>query len=197
LSGPLVGRSVPRGEDFALITGRARFVDNLTAPQMVHAILVRSSYARARIVSVGLQPALETPGVVAAFAGEDLLGDWASPLPAMWTVSDETNIPSHWPLAIEEVKHPGDPVAVVLAESTAAAKDGAEAVAVEYEPLDAVVDVRVALEPDSPLVHPDFGTNRCFTLRYAHGRPTDEVFQQADVRISRVLNQQRLIPSPM
>jgi carbon-monoxide dehydrogenase large subunit len=195
--GGYVGTSVPRFEDLDLVTGDASFVDNLRVPGTLHAVLVRSPFAHARVGGVDVRPALAVPGVVAAFSGRDLLGDWAGPLPMIWRVGDDTNVPEHWPLATDEAKHAGDPVAVVVADSVAVAMDGAESVLVEYEPLPAVVDLEAALDADAPLVHPQFGTNRCFTLSYSYGEDVAEILRDAEVRVSRTLRQQRVIPSPM
>jgi len=192
-----VGRSVPRVEDLDLVTGKARFIDNLALPGTVHAVFVRSIFAHARFSDVDLRPALEMPGVVAAFAGRDLLGDWAGPLPMIWRVGDDTNVPDHWPLAIDAAKLAGDPLAVVVADSVAAAKDGAEAILIEYDPLPPVIDLETALDADAPLVHPEFGTNRCFSLSYSYGEDVAEIFRDAEVTVSRTFRQQRVIPSPM
>lgn len=119
MSDRYVGRSVPRVQDLDLVTGKARFIDNLALPGTLHPVFVRSMFAHARFGDVDLRPAPEVPGVVAAFAGRDLLGDWAGPLPVILRVGD-TNVPDHWPLAIDEVKLAGDPLAVVVADSVAA-----------------------------------------------------------------------------
>ncbi|HYA09977.1 MAG TPA: hypothetical protein VEG24_10295, partial [Gaiellaceae bacterium] len=133
-----IGASAPRKEDARLLTGQARFVDDLTAPGMVWMAVVRSPHAHARITSVDLSKAVAAEGVVAAFSGAELEGDWAAPLPMAWPVTEDINNPPHLPLATTEARYAGDGVAVVLAETRALAKDAAELVEVGYEPLAAV-----------------------------------------------------------
>jgi carbon-monoxide dehydrogenase large subunit len=191
-----VGRPVPRKEDAKLLAGQARYTDNLTVPGMVWMAVVRSPYAHARVQRVDLAKARAAEGVVAAFSGADLADDWTAPLPMAWPVTEDINNPSHWPLAKDKARHVGDGVAVVVAESRALAKDAAELVEVEYEPLPAVVDVEAALADDAPLVHDEFGTNRSYTWAMAQG-DVDRLFAEAAVTISERYRQQRLIPNAM
>jgi carbon-monoxide dehydrogenase large subunit len=191
-----VGTSAPRKEDARLLTGQGRFVDNLTVPGMVWMAVVRSPYAHARISGVDLSKARTAEGVVAAFAGADLEGDWTAPLPMAWPVTEDINNPSHFPLATTEARYVGDGVAVVVAESRALAKDAVELVEVDYEPLAAVVDVEAALAEGAPLVHEEFGTNRCYTWALKQG-DVDRLFAEADVTVDERYRQQRLIPNPI
>jgi carbon-monoxide dehydrogenase large subunit len=192
---PFVGRPVPRREDLDLVAGRGRFVDTLSLPGMLHAVFVRSPFAHARLRGGDATPALDVPGVVAAC--RDVADELAAPLPMIWRVGDDTNVPDHWPLATDAARYAGDAVAVVVAESVAAAEDGAEAIRIDYEPLPAVVDLETALEADAPLVHPQFGTNRCYALSYSCGEDVAELIAGAPVVVSRTFRQQRVIPSPM
>jgi len=190
------GQSVPRREDRRFVTGQGQYLDNLPVPGTLHAVVVRCPFAHARIVNVDTAPALSMPGVVAAFSGADLRSDWRASLPMMWAVTDEVRIPDHWPLAVDEARFAGDGVAVVVGRTLAAAKDGAEAVVAEYDPLPAVIDMEVALREGAPLVHPRFGTNLCYRFGLSNG-DTEAVFSSADVVISRRLRIPRLLPSPM
>src|SRR5947208_636150 len=95
--GRYVGRPVARKEDAKLLTGQGRFVEDLTAPGMVFAYLVRSPYAHARITGVDVSGALAAEGVVAAFSGADLASEWAGSLPCAWPVSDDIKMPPHYP----------------------------------------------------------------------------------------------------
>ena len=156
-----VGTSVKRKEDASLLRGRGTYVDNMTLPGMVFMAVVRSPYAHARIKSVNLDRARQAEGVVAAFSGADLAEDWKGSLPCAWPVTEDIKMPPHYPLANEEARYQGDGIAVVIAESRALAKDAAELVEVDYESLDAVVNVEEALEQGAPLVHSDLGTNQC------------------------------------
>ncbi len=189
-----VGTSVPRKEDPELLTGQARYVDDLTVPGMVWMALVRSPYAHARIASVDVSGALAAEGVVAAYSGEDLAGDIAAGLPCAWPVTEDINLPTHWPVARDKARYAGDAVAVVVAESRAIAKDAAELVQVEYEPLTAVTDVGQALAGDAPLVHDEFGTNRCYEWKLSSG-DVEQAFADAEVTVSERYRQNRLIPT--
>ena len=191
-----IGQSVERKEDAKLLTGESRFVDDLTLPGMVWAAVVRSPYAHARITSVDLSKALEADGVVAAFSGADLEEDWKATLPCVWLVTEDTKQPFHRPLATDKARHQGDGVAVVLAESRALAKDAAELVEVEYEPLDPVIDPEAALADGAPVVHEEFGTNHCYTWTLKTDN-ADGVFADAPVTVKERYRQQRLVPNAM
>ena len=117
-----VGTSVPRREDRALLTGQGRFIDNLTLPGTAYMAVVRSPYPRARIRGVSLDPARAAEGVVAAYSGADLAEDWKGSLPCAWPVTEDIKMPPHYPLATDEARFQGDGVAVVIADSRAAAK---------------------------------------------------------------------------
>ena len=160
-TGRVVGTSVPRKEDRKLVTGNGQFIDNLNLPGQVWLAVVRSPHAHARITSVDLTKARALKGVTAAFSGAELAADWAGSLPCAWPVTEDIKMPSHFPLAFDKARHVGDGVAVVVAETRAIAKDAAELVQVEYEPLGVVTDVARALDPAAPLVHDDLETNEC------------------------------------
>lgn len=191
-----MGSSVPRKEDAALLTGRANWTDNIKLPGMLHMSMFRSPYAHAKITHLDVSKALEQPGVVAAFTGEDLAGEWAVGIPCGWPVTEDMKTPDHWPLARGEVNHVGDGVAVVIATNRYKAQDALEYIEVDYEPLDVVVDVEAALEEGTPLVHEEFGTNECYMWTLATG-DVDDAFEEADVVVKGRYIQQRLIPSPI
>ena len=190
----VIGTSVRRKEDASLLRGLGTFVDNLTLPATVNMVVVRSPYPRARITGVNLDAARAAEGVVAAFSGADLAGDWVGGLPCAWPVTEDIKMPPHFPLATDEVRYQGDGVAVVIAESRALAKDAAELVEVGYEPLPSNADVAKALDDGTPLVHGDLGTNECYVWKLE----TDEVqaaIDAADVVVTRRYFQPRLIPN--
>jgi carbon-monoxide dehydrogenase large subunit len=193
-AGTFIGTSVKRREDHALLTGRTTWVDNLTRPGTLTMAVVRSPYAHARIKSVNLDAARAAEGVVAAFSGADLADDWAGGLPCAWPVTEDIKMPPHFPLASDETRFQGDGVAVVVAESRALAKDAAELVEVDYEPLGAVADVEKALEDGAPLVHADLGTNECYVWNLATD-DVDAAIAAADVVVTRRYYQPRLIPN--
>ncbi|WP_047865730.1 xanthine dehydrogenase family protein molybdopterin-binding subunit [Rubrobacter aplysinae] len=194
--GNYVGTSVPRKEDAALLAGEARWTDNIKLPDMLHVAVLRSPLAHAKIEHIDVSGALSKSGVVAAYTGEDLAGEWPSGIPCAWQVTQDMKAPVHRPVARGEVNHMGDAVAVVVASERSLAYDALEAIDVDYEPLEPVVDVERALEEGAPLVHEDLGTNECYTWPLATG-DIDEAFGQADVVASGRYIQQRLIPSPI
>ncbi len=190
-----IGEAVLRKEDARLLTGQGRYVDNLGLGTL-HAVVVRSPFAHARIDGIDTSAAAAADGVVAVFTGADLADAWPGGLPCFWPVSDDIKMPKHLPLATDRARYVGDGVAVVVAETRAAAKDAAELVVVDYDPLPAVTDVEAALAPGAPLVHDDVPENRCFTWSLVTGEP-DKVFAEADVTVRCRFRQQRLIPCAM
>ena len=135
------------------------------------------------------------PGVVAAFAADDLGADNAKVI-CVWPVVEDIVMPDFPALAVGEVRHVGDCVAVLLATERYLAADAVEAIEVDYEPLPAVVDMEAALAPGSPLVHESAGTNHCYTMHHPCG-DYEKVAADADVVVKRRFINQRLIPSPM
>ncbi|MDH4346444.1 MAG: xanthine dehydrogenase family protein molybdopterin-binding subunit [Thermoleophilia bacterium] len=189
-----IGAPVKRKEDRPLLTGRGSYVDNMSLPGMVWMAVVRSPYAHARITRIDLEASRAAEGVVAAFTGADLRDHWKAAMPCAWPVTEEMKSPEHFPLAVEIAKYQGDGVAVVIAESRALAKDAAELVEVDYEPLPVAVDVEAALEPGSPIVHEDLGSNECYVWKLSTD-DVDDVFANADVVVSRRYYQPRLVPN--
>jgi len=192
---PSIGQSVRRKEDGRLLTGATNWTDNIQLPGALHMEFVRSPFAHARISRIDLAPALAMPGVVAAFSAEELGDDNAKVL-CVWPVVDDIVMPEFPALAVGEVRHVGDCVAVVLATDRYLAADAVEAVEVDYERLAPVIDMEAALADGAPLVHSSAGTNRCYTKHYACG-DYDAAAAAADVVVRRRFVQQRLIPSPM
>ncbi|HET7310172.1 MAG TPA: xanthine dehydrogenase family protein molybdopterin-binding subunit [Mycobacteriales bacterium] len=189
-----LGRRRLRKEDARLVTGQTNWTDNIQFPGMVHMAVLRSPMAHARISRVDVSPALQRPGVLAAYSGRDLAEEQGA-LPCAWPVTADMKHPNHPPLAVDEVRYVGDGVAVVVARDRYAAADALEAIEVDYEPLPAVVDMEEALK-DEVLVHSDLGTNRCFTWPFAGG-DYDAARAKADVVVTRRFLQQRLIPTAM
>jgi aerobic carbon-monoxide dehydrogenase large subunit len=193
----VVGTRRLRREDPVLLTGEARFVDDLVVTGALHLKIVRSPFAHARILSIETAAARVMPGVVAVFTGEDLRGDWQTPLPCAWPVTPDMKNPEHWPLALDEVRCAGDGVAVVVAETAAAARDAMEAVVVDYEELPAALDLETAAR-DEALVHPHLGTNTSYVWTLdpdpdAVARAFADAVHTVDERYV----QQRLIPMAM
>ncbi len=190
----VVGTRRLRREDAVLLTGEARFVDDLPVTGALHLKVVRSPYAHARIRSIDTDAARAMPGIVAVHTGAELRGDWQTPLPCAWPVTADMKNPEHWPLAIDEARFAGDGVAVIVAETAAAARDGMEAVVVEYEQLPAALDLDDAAR-DTALVHPELGTNTSYVWELKPDEDAvDRAFADAAHTVSERYVQQRLIP---
>ncbi|HEX6310015.1 MAG TPA: xanthine dehydrogenase family protein molybdopterin-binding subunit [Acidimicrobiia bacterium] len=190
----VIGTRVLRREDQALLTGTARFVDDIRIPGMLHAKLVRSPFAHARIASIDTTEAAAMPGVRAVLTAADLQDDFETPLPCAWPVTPDMVNPPHWPLASGEVHYAGDAVAVVVADSPAAARDAVEGVVVEYEELPAVVDLEDALS-DSVLAHSDLSSNTSYTWPLTPDPDAVErAFADAAFTVKERYVHQRLIP---
>ena len=165
---PNVGAPLPRLDDPRLLTGRGRYVDDLTLPRMVHAAFARSPHAHARIARLDLDPARRAPGVAGALAGAEAARLCASYRGVLLHYAGmKTGAIS--PLALDRVRCVGEPVAAVAAASRAEAEDAAERVVVEYEPLPAVLTAEAALAPGAPVIHPELGDNVIYRTRLAAG----------------------------
>ena len=189
-----IGAAVERKEDARLLRGDTRWVDNMTLPGMLWMAVVRSPYAHAKITKVDISQALAADGVVAAFSGADLAEEWAGSLPCAWPVTGDCHIPQHRPLTTDKARYAGDGVAVVVAESRVLAKDAAELVEVDDEPLPAVTDVAEAVTDSAPLVHDEYENNKAFTWPLQAGE-IDQLFADAAVTVKENYRQQRLIPN--
>ena len=196
-----IGRRRLRKEDPELITGRSRFVDDITVPGMLWAHLVRSPFAHARIRGIDTAAAEAAPGVVAVHTGETLeLGA----LVMAWPINDECKAPPHLPLTKDKARYVGDPVAVVVAETRALAKDAAEMVQVDWEPLPAVTDIKAALAGDAPKVYDDLDSNDAGSWIFERDSPaprraaTGPYFEDPDlVKVKEEYYLARLIPNAM
>ena len=194
-AGTILGTPLLRREDPALLSGEARYVDDLVVPGALHLAVLRSPHAHARIRRVDVAGALSLPGVAGAYTGADLRPEWAAPMPCAWPVTADMKSPAHLPVAVDEACYVGDAVAVVVAESAALAADALAAIEVDYEELPAVVDLEDALS-DQVLVHPSLGTNAAYTWELTPDQDAvDRAFAAAAHTISRRYLQQRLIPS--
>ncbi|GAA3444141.1 xanthine dehydrogenase family protein molybdopterin-binding subunit [Planomonospora venezuelensis] len=188
-----VGRARRRKEDARLVTGRTMWTDNIQLPGMLYVAFLRSPMAHARITRVDVSAARVQPGVVAAYAGQDLADEQGS-LPCAWPVSEDVVIPDHPPMAVDTVRYVGEAVACVVATDRYKAADALEAIEVDYEPLEAVLDMTEALAEGGPRVHE--AGNQAFTWKFAGG-DIEAAFRDAPVVIDRTYVQQRLIPTAM
>ncbi len=193
----LIGEAVRRVEDRRFITGQGKYTDDIKLPGMVYAYIIRSPHAHARIKRIDVSAAKAMPGVVDVITGEDVKD--VNGLPCGWQVNfrngDTMKEPKHPLLVLDKVRHVGDNVAMVIAETRELAKDAAEKVEIEYEVLDAVVDPKKATEDGAPLVHEEAPRNLAFDWEIGDKAKTEEAFQQADVVVSLDIRNHRLIPN--
>ena len=190
-----VGQGVKRTEDPSLITGAGRYVDDIRVPGMLHAAVLRSPHAHARIKDIDVSPALSMKGVMAVVTSNDLVGVMddprLDPIPPSVRMT-EIRQPI---LARGKVRYVGEPVAVVVAENRYMAQDALDLIRVEYEPLPAVIELADALK-DVVILHDDPGTNVVLRIDESSG-DVDEAFKVADRVIKRSYSVNRVCPAPM
>ena len=192
--GKWVGKEIPNYEHIRMVRGRGWFVDDIQLPNMLYAAILRSPYAHARIVRIDTSKALENPGVFLVLTGEDI-ARLTNPFPQIVGPPEGEKIKDYC-MAVGKVRYYGEPVAVVVADDKYKAYDALEMIDVEYEPLPAVVDGEKALEPSSPLVHDDLGSNIVWHGVFNYG-DIESAFQEADVIIEEKLHFHRYSVPPL
>ncbi len=169
-----IGEPVRRVEDERFLTGRGRYVDDIQLQGQVAAVFVRSSHAHADILAIDRAAAADAPGVLAVLINADLVADGISPIPCAVTIKSRDGqscfVPPRWPLAQERVRHVGDPVAIVIAETEGQARDAADLVQVEYAPLPAITNTARALDAGIPQLWDEAPQNIC--IDWDIGDPT-------------------------
>ena len=188
---PNVGRSIPRVEDERLIKGIATYVDDIRMPGMLHAVVLRSPYAHARIKGIDVSAAKALAGVADVLVGSDVNAH-CGVVPGGGDMPDLKQ-PTHHVLAGKRAYFVGHAVAVVLADDRYIARDAMDLIEVDYDPLDVVADPVKALEKGSPLTHPELKTNVAFTWKHGDGDIV-EAFNEADHVIKQRIVHQRLTP---
>src|SRR5215475_2821229 len=199
-----VGRSISRREDRRLLTGRGQFIADLKLPQMLHAVFVRSPLPHARIKAIDLSRAAASPGIIYALSGPELarqlppVPDTQLALPSKWTtlVQHKFINPQQPLLAYDKVRHVGEAVAVILAETQYAAEDAAELVSLDLEPLPPVLDPETALRPDATVIHDRFGTNLIGGFTVGKGE-VDSALARSPRRLQRRFYHHRYAAMPM
>jgi 2-furoyl-CoA dehydrogenase large subunit len=177
-AGPWVGRSIPRVEDAALLTGRGRFIDDLgVRPGTLYAAILRSPHAHAQIVSIDSAAARRADGVVAVLTGDDIKA-----LTNSLVVGVKAPVEC-WPIAVGRVRYVGEPVAVVIASDRYRAEDAVDLIEVRYTALVANIDPLKALLPDTPVLHDGFGGNVASDRTFRYGDP-ERAFAEAAHRVS-------------
>ena len=196
MSTRIFGSGIRRREDPRLITGTATYTDDITLPNMVHAAMVRSPYAHAKITRIDTTKAVGAPGVLAVYTGADT-EEALQPTPCAWLLpNSELKVAKYPCIATDVVRYTGDIVAVVVAENLYQAYDAVELVEVDYEPLPATVDPEKAALDGAPQLHSDIPGNQAFHWTVAGG-DTDQAFADAEVVVTDRIRQQRLIPNAM
>ncbi len=196
-----IGRRVVRKEDQRFLTGNGRYTDDLQRNRQTYAFFLRSPYAHARIRSIDTGAAQNAPGVLAVFTGADAAAAKVGGLICGWVVKDKHGephkAPPHPAIAVDTVRHVGDPVAMVIAETAAQAKDAAERIVVDYEELPAVVNPAKALDKGAPQLHAEAPGNLCYDWELGDRAAVDAAFAKA-AHVTKIdLVNNRLIPNAM
>jgi carbon-monoxide dehydrogenase large subunit len=196
-----IGQPIRRIEDRRFLTGYGRYLDDVVRPREAHAALLRSPHAHARIRAVDISAAAASPGVRAAWTGEDLATAGRGTIPCATGLTNRDGSPIAMPprpaLAQGRVRHVGDAVALVIAETAALARDAADEIAVDYEPLPAMTDTAHALDPGQPAVWDEHPGNRCFEWEVGEAGPVQRAVAAARHRISLTLVNNRVIVNSM
>ncbi len=196
-----VGQPVRRVEDRRFLTGHGDYVDDLTLPRQAHAFMLRSPHAHARIRKVDTAATASAPGVLAVLTGEDLEHDGLGPIPCLIPLTNRDGsaalLPPHPAIVRERVRHVGDTVAMVVAESLGAARDAAELIEVDYEPLPAAIDTEHALDQGQPIVWDDAPANLAFDWAIGDSAAVDRAMATARHRIALEIVNNRIVVNSM
>jgi carbon-monoxide dehydrogenase large subunit len=196
-----IGAAVRRKEDARFLNGRGNYTDDINRSGQLYAFVRRADRPHAKINRIDTAEAAKLPGVVAVFTGADMAADNIGGLPCGWLIHSKDGSPMKEPphpvIAVDKVRHVGDPVAVVVAETKQAAKDAAEAIVVDYDDLPAVASMRDAIAPGAPLVHDDAPGNLCYDWHIGDKAVVDAAFAKAAKVVKLELTNNRLIPNAM
>jgi aerobic carbon-monoxide dehydrogenase large subunit len=187
-----IGSPVKRREDPRLITGHATYTDDMNPTGTVFLHLVRSPHAHADIININAEAALKQPGVLLVLTGQELK-QYVTPLVAVPVAGHP--VPNHYSIAVDRVRHVGEIVAAVVADSRYGARDAAETIEVDYIPLPAIMDVERAYKEDPGLIHADRPNNLAVELHF--GNDPSEAFQNPEVLLEQRFVNQRLAPNPL
>lgn len=196
-----IGASTKRREDVRFLTGKGRYTDDLNLPGQLYVHFLRADVAHAQIKSIETKAAVAMPGVVRVFTGADFEG--VGSIPCGWQVTDRFGAPMQEPahpvLAQGKVRHVGDPMAAVVAESREAARDAAEAIVVDLEELPAAIDMKAALAEGAPKVHDDLTSNLCYDWGFVEENrdAVDKAIAEAAHVTTLELVNNRLVANPM
>jgi carbon-monoxide dehydrogenase large subunit len=195
-----IGAAVKRREDFRFIKGVGKYTDDIVLPRQTYCYFLRSPLAHATIRNIDISAAKSAPGVVAVFTGADIDASGAGGLPCGWLITSIDGSPMKEPkhpiLAVGKVRHVGDPVVAVIAETLQQARDAAEMVQLDLEELPAVVDMRKAIEGGAA-VHDEASNNICYDWGLGDKAATDAAFASAARVVKLDLVNNRLVPNAM
>jgi carbon-monoxide dehydrogenase large subunit len=196
-----IGVSVRRKEDVRFLSGRGNYTDDINRPGQLYAYIRRSDRPHARINGIDTAAAKKAPGVVAVFTGADMTADNVGGLPCGWQIHNKDGSPMAEPphpvIATGKVRHVGDPVVVVIAETKQQAKDAAEQIAIDYQDLPAAASLRDAIAPGAALVHDEVPGNICYDWHIGDKALVDAAFAKAAKVVRLDLLNNRLIPNAM
>ena len=196
-----IGTPVRRREDYRFLTGQGTYTDDINRPGQLHAYILRSPHANAKLGRIDTSGAASSAGVIAVFTGQDMAKDNLGGLPCGWLINSKDGSPMKEPphpvLAVERVRHVGDPVAVVIAESLGQARDAAEKIAVDYAVEPAAVDVVAALKPGAPQVWPEAPGNVCYDWQLGDAGAVETAIGKATRVVKLDLINNRLVPNAM
>jgi carbon-monoxide dehydrogenase large subunit len=196
-----IGASVRRKEDLRFLSGRGQYTDDINRPGQTHAYMLRSPHAHAAIRSIDLAAAKAMPGVLAIFTGADLAAENIGGIPCGWQIHNKDGSPMaepmHPALAIGKVRHVGDQVAVVIAETRAQARDAAEAIVVDYDVLPAAATMEQAVAAGAPQIHEAAPGNLCYDWHIGDKAVLDAAFAKAHKVVAFETTNNRLVPNAM
>jgi aerobic carbon-monoxide dehydrogenase large subunit len=198
---PFIGQAVKRKEDFRFLTGGGNYTDDINRPGQTYAYIVRSPHAHANIKKIDKSAAAKAPGVVAIFTGADYAADKKGGLPCGWLIHSKDGSPMveppHPPLVPDRVRHVGDQVAVVIAETRDQAKSAAELLSIEYQELPAIISTADATKAGAPQVWEQAKNNTCYDWHIGDKAATEAAFAKASHVTKIDIVNQRLIPNAM
>src|SRR5437763_85557 len=197
----VIGTPVRRREDYRFLTGQGTYTDDINRPGQLHAYILRSPHANARIAGIDTSAAASAPGVVAAYTGKDMAADAIGGLPCGWQIHSKDGSPMveppHPPLVTDRVRHVGDQVAVVIAETLGQARDAAELIQFDYVEEPAAIDPAAALQPGAPQVHGEAPGNLCYDCHLGDLAAVEAAFAKAGRVVKLDLTNNRLVPNAM
>ncbi|MDR3531040.1 MAG: xanthine dehydrogenase family protein molybdopterin-binding subunit [Rhodopila sp.] len=197
----VIGDAPRRREDARFVTGHGAYLDDLAFEGVTHAVFLRSPHAHARIIAIDAADALKAPGVTAILTAQDAAGDGLRPLRPTVEANVQTNEPFRFlpqPLLAQgKVRYAGEPVALVIAETRHQALDAAERIAIDYQPLPAVIRAHDAFRPDAPQVAAEIPNNLCLDWHWGQTTEVADTIKAAPHVVTITLNNHRIVTNPM